>query len=48
MAHRPTREEVRTLILEDRESRTWVWVTVALAFAAGAVAGYLAHGYLPF
>jgi len=48
MAHQPTRDQVRTLGRGDRKSRIWVWLTVALAFAAGGIAGYLAHGHLPF
>jgi hypothetical protein len=48
LSQRAARDMPKMVGRHQRESRFWILATVTLAFACGAVAGWLAHGVLPF
>jgi hypothetical protein len=41
------RHHIRPMVVDGRVSRFWLGLVIILAFAAGAVAGYLLHTFVP-
>ena len=47
LAERQAKGPAGVRLVRERVPRAWIWVLVILAFAGGAVVGYLAHDFLP-
>ena len=47
LAVRHAKDPARMRIVRQQVPRAWIWVIVFLAFACGAVAGYVARDFLP-